>query len=306
MNVAVRLPVGDEGAGSGIHTGHFSGDRLRGFSPCFNFPVSYTPLPLSARVGASPPTRGIPGASSSPGMRNFVMFPARASWRAGERYKGPSRKCSPGLRRTRRASLGGPSYWRRRADQRTGRVSLPAPSLAFRPWALLSAPTTLCRRSPAPGMGTVAAFGPRAGFRSRVGKRGSLAPPTLGICGVVAASLPAARHISRWATLPPLRPFLPAVQRAGAGGGSHPHARPSPVLRTRPAPHHKGGVVLVYASAGREGAARGWGRRRRVGWTLTPHLEVWVQSPHAPLTSFGPEVTFDESLLHSGQDVLTL
>lgn len=64
--------------------------------------------------------------------------------------------------------------------------------------------------------------------------------------------------------------------------------------------------MLVYASAGREGAARGWGRRRRVGWTLTPHLEVWVQSPHAPLTSFGPEVTFDESLLHSGQDVLTL
>lgn len=199
----------------------------------------------------------------------------------------------------------GPGYRRRRADHRTGRVSLPAPSLASRPWAHLSAPPTLCRRSPPPGMGTVAAFGPRAGFRSRVGERGSLAPPTPGICG--RGWWP--RPYPRLGTSPagPLchhhSPSYPRYK--GRGRGAHPHARHFPVLRTRPASHHEGGVVLVHASAGREDA-RGWGRRQRVGWTLTPHLEVGVQSPHAPVTSFGPEVTCDEGLLHSGQDVPTL
>lgn len=54
-------------------------------------------------------------------------------------------------------------------------------------------PATLCRRSPAPGMGA-AAVGPLAGFRARVGERGALAPPTPGTCGrgVVAVSAPAA------------------------------------------------------------------------------------------------------------------
>lgn len=241
MNVAVRLPVGDEGAGSGIHTGHFSGDRLRGFSPCFNFPVSYTPLPLSGpsrRVATHP---GDPRSQQFSRNEEFRDVPCSGFVEGGGALQGAITQVQPRPSPHTAGFTRGPSYWRRRADQRTGRVSLPAPSLAFRPWALLSAPTTLCRRSPAPGMGTVAAFGPRAGFRSRVGKRGSLAPPTLGICGVVAASLPAARHISRWATLPPSRPFLPAVQRAGAGGGASPRATfPRTAHAPSPAPQGRG------------------------------------------------------------------
>jgi hypothetical protein len=43
---------------------------------------------------------------------------------------------------------------------------------------------TLCRRSPAPGMGAAAAVGPWAGFRARVGERGEPpAPRTLGTHG---------------------------------------------------------------------------------------------------------------------------
>lgn len=264
MNVAVRLPVGDEGAGSGIHTGHFSGDRLRGFSPCFNFPVSYTPLPLSARVGASPPTRGNPGASSSPGMRNFVMFPARASWRAGERYKGPSRKCSPGLRRTRRASLGA---------QATG-GGAPTSGLGECPCPPRHSPSARGRFSPLPRH-----FADAPRRRAWAPSPPSVPGPDSDRGWVSAGPWP----LQPWASAgwwPRLYPrlgtspagplchhYAPSYPRyKGRGrGGAHPHARPFPVLRTRPAPHHERGVVLVYASAGREGAARGWGRRRRVG-----------------------------------------
>lgn len=55
------------------------------------------------------------------------------------------------------------------------------PPLPLRPlsggWALLSA--TLCRRSPALGMGAATAVGPGAGVRAPVGESGASAPCTL-------------------------------------------------------------------------------------------------------------------------------
>lgn len=59
------------------------------------------------------------------------------------------------------------------------------PPLPRRPltggWALLSA--TLCRRSPALGMGAATAVGPGAGVRARVGESGASAPCTLNTQG---------------------------------------------------------------------------------------------------------------------------
>lgn len=80
-------------------------------------------------------------------------------------------------------------------------------------WSSRSLPLTLCRRSPAPGMGA-AATGPRAGFRARVGERGSPASSAPGTGG--------------WWPRPHLRP--------GASSAGTTRRGPPP-----PAPRDKGG-----------------------------------------------------------------
>ncbi|XP_032985186.1 uncharacterized protein LOC117035435 [Rhinolophus ferrumequinum] len=209
--------------------------------------MSLHPPTLQARFGASPPTRGIPGATSSPGIKNFVMFPALVEG-GGECYKGPSRKCGPGLSRTRRASLGAQATGEGARTSGLGECPCPphhSPPLLARPpvgGRFPPLPETLCRRSPAPGMGAVTAFGPRARFLARVGERGAPALPILGTCGrrVVAASVPATRHISRWEPLPPSLPFLPAGQRAGAGGASPRVTFPRTAHALSPTPRGRG------------------------------------------------------------------
>lgn len=108
--------------------------------------------------------------------------------------KGLSRKCGPDLH-----ANGGPHLGSRKRHPRPGRPG-PAsarvsalsaiqfrdsPTSAAAPasggWALLSA--TLCRRSPALGMGAATAVGPGAGVRARVGESGASAPCTLSTQG---------------------------------------------------------------------------------------------------------------------------
>lgn len=112
-----------------------------------------------------------------------MTFPARASSGGGrEGCQGLSRKCGPGLRRTRQASPGAGATGGGAPTGGPGEHPSPprqSPTLTACPpvgghFALL--PATLCRRSPATGMGA-AAVGSRAGFRSWVGEHGT---PTRG------------------------------------------------------------------------------------------------------------------------------
>lgn len=166
------MPVGDEGTVSGVHSGQFPGSRLKRLSPCFNFPgcllhCSSSICPTGRDATHPEDLRRTSGGTSSPGIRNFVTFPAWASRRAGECCKGPSRKCGPGFRRTRQTSLGARTTGEGAPTIGPGECPCPPRRPVGGRFPLL--PATLCRRSPAPDMGAAAAaVGPRAGFRARV------------------------------------------------------------------------------------------------------------------------------------------
>lgn len=153
------------------------------------------------------------------------------------------------------------------------------PPLPRRPltggWALLSA--TLCRRSPALGMGAATAVGPGAGVRARVGESGASAPCTLNTQGrgtVPTIDTPSCR-------LPILGPFaMVAPSHLWDKGWGRIPTRDLP--RTAHAPSSHFGEGLYSPTRVREEWAAGTGERLQDGpplpqeWKLGVVVYLWL------------------------------
>lgn len=109
------------------------------------------------------------------------------------------------------------------------------PPLPLRPltggWALFFA--TLCRRSPALGMGATTAVDPRAGVHARVGESGAKAPCTRSTQG--RGMVPMVDTPMSVALSGTFSPRSPPPTFGTKGGGAYPRLT-YPALRTRPAP----------------------------------------------------------------------
>lgn len=241
--------------------------------------VSHTP-PLSAHWARCRPSGG------PPGITNFLTSPAWASRRAGERCKGPSRKCSPGFRRTRQPALEARTTGGGARTSGTGRVSLPTPPAGG--WALPSAPCDTLQTLP----GACIRHGRRrCGRRSpgRIprtgGERGAPAPPTPGACRRRPHRYPRPSSSPAGTPLTPSLPLPPSDK--GRGWGDIPtRDLPWYCARAQPPPPPRGGDIFTCASAGegREGvhgcggAARGPDPHLMPGsWgSLPTHLSLLV------------------------------
>lgn len=205
-----------------------------------------------------------------------MTFPDQASPRAGGSAARGHRASAARVSAANGRLNGDPGLREEAGHLRTGRPRLPAlfvarlrdsPPPPPRPRVggrFLSLPVTLCRRSPAPGMGA-AAVGPRAGFRARVGERGAPDSPAPGTGG--------------WWPRPHLRPGLfpagttrrrPPSRPRDKGRGRRIPTRDLLPRRARPAPRGRQAGARPHEPGGLPvgGEARPWLGSPPSAWKL--------------------------------------